>query len=473
MRRTVYIPIIFILLLGQGCVSVPSADLAAIRDSVGCEEILSEALGTGEWETGNWPDRDWWKRFEDPTLSGLIESALESSPTLMKAESNLKSAYQAALQVKSKLFPTVTFDAEDTWQHVSRYGILRGFIPQVYPPVLNETKLGLNFSYEFDFWGKNRALFKAALGRADAEFAERLQAELVLTTSIAYTYSEMQLLLKKRGLLQKMEDNLKEISAIRVKRKALDNALIQLQAVSNSLDTAASLVQIDQMIQTHIHKLKALSGQNQDAVLNVSFRPLNPLVLALPDNLSLDLIARRPDLIAQKARVEAASKQISAAKTDFYPNINLSAFFGLDSFFWDKLFFKKSYNGSIDPAIHLPIFTAGRLKAHLSEKVDQFNEAVYAYDELILKAAQEVADAITNIHRFHKEAEVRDLSLQAVQRQLDATEKRMRNALDSRIAYLNAYNALLEMELTFTEVEYGKQLAAIDLIRVLGGGFHE
>ncbi len=468
-----YILIFLALLLVHGCVSVPSADLANARESVGCDQIVADALDTGEWDRGGWPDRDWWKGFEDPTLSSLIESALEFSPTLLKAESNLKSAYQVALQVKSKLFPTVAFDADDNWQHVSRYGVLRGFIPQVYPPVLNETKLGLNFNYEFDFWGKNRALFKAALGQADAEFAERLQAELVLTTSIAYTYAETQLLLKKRALLQKMENNLNEISAIRIKRKAIDNALIQLQASSNSLDTAASLVQIDQVIAAHIHKLKALSGQNQDSEIEITSRALNPLVLALPENLSLDLIARRPDLIAQKARVESASKEISAAKTDFYPNINLSAFFGLDSFFWDKLFTKKSYNGFVAPALHLPIFTAGRLKAQLSEKVDRFNEAVYAYDELILKAAQEAADAVTNIHRFCKETEVREESQQVVRKQFELTERRMQNAIDDRISYLNAYNALIEMELTFTEVEYGKQLAAIDLIRVLGGGFHE
>jgi NodT family efflux transporter outer membrane factor (OMF) lipoprotein len=468
-----YIITLIILVLAHGCVSVPATDLAMARDSVCCDQVVSEVLDMGGWATGEWPKRNWWEGFEDPTLTSLIESALESSPTLLKAEMSLKAAYQEALQFKSKLFPTVNFDAADTWQHLSRYGLLRGFIPQVYPPVVNGTVLGLNFNYEFDFWGKNRALFKSALGKADAEIAERLQAELVLTTSIAYTYAETQLLLKKKGLLEKLESNQKEIEAIRIKRKALDNAIIQLQATANTLDTTAAIIEINQSIKVHIHKLKALSGQTQDAPLEVSYRPLNPLVLTLPDNLSLDLVARRPDLMAQKGRVESASKKISAAKADFYPNINLTAFFGLDSFFWDKLFLKKSYNGSLSPALHLPIFTAGRLKAQLMEEVDKFNEAVYAYDELVLKAAQEVADAISNIYRFHKEGQVRDQSLQVVKKQFELTERRMQNALDDRIDYLNASNALIEMELTFTEVEYGKQLAAIELIRVLGGGFHE
>lgn len=468
MRRS-----LVLLILLHGCLSVPSLDLAKTKDSVGCDQIAESAIQSGEWAAGDWPDRNWWKEFDDPILSFLIDEALKSSPTLLTVEAQLKAAYQTAIQVSSRLFPEISFDAEDEWQHVSRYGILRGFIPQVYPAVLNETKFGLNFRYEFDFWGKNRALLQAAMGRAGAQFAESLQAELILTTSIATTYIETQLLLKKRGLLQQLEANLKEIEAIRIERKAIDNALIQLQASSNSLNTKASLVQIDQEISTHIHKLKALSGQTQDAELSIPYRPFNPIVLTLPENLSLDLISRRPDLIGQKARVEASGLEIKAAVTDFYPNINLTAFFGLDSFFWDKLFNRKSYNGFIDPAIHLPIFTAGRLKAQLREKAELFNQAVHAYDELILAAAQEVADIITNIHRFYKEMEVREKSLQIVKKQSEITERRLKHALDDRISYLTAKNAVLEMELTFTEVEYGKLLSSIELIRALGGGFHE
>jgi len=470
MRRLILI--ISLLFFTHGCVTVPTTDMAIAIESLGCDQIAAEAVNSGEWTKGDWPDREWWKGFNDPTLSSLIDEALKSSPTLLKAESNMKAAYQKALEAKSILFPSVDFDAQDNWQHLSRYGILRGFIPQVYPAVINNTRFGLNFSYEFDFWGKNRAIFEHALGKADSKLADRLQAELILTTSIAYTYSETQLLLKKKWLLQQMAANLKEIETIRLKRNAIDNALVQLQATADSLDAAAKVIEIEQDIQTHIHKLKALSGETQDIVIDITYRPLNPLVLSLPENLSLDLIARRPDLIAQKALVEAAGKEVKAAKTDFYPNINFTAFFGLDSLFWDKLFLKKSYNGYINPALHLPIFTAGRLKAQLKEKVESFNEAVHAYDELILKAAEEVANSITTIHRFYKEMQVREKSLQIIQKQCDLTERRVQNALDSRISYLNAKNALIEMELILTEVEYGKQLSSIELIRALGGGFH-
>ena len=150
---------------------------------------------------------------------------------------------------------------------------------------------------------------------------------------------------------------------------------------------------------------------DQDAELQVEARPLNSVVFEVPENLPLNLIGRRPDLIAQKARLEAAAKEINAAKTHFYPSFNLRAFAGLESVFWSKLFSADSYFGALQPALNLPIFNAGMIKANLMGKVAEFNEAVASYDALILKAAQEIADILSTIDRFEKEAGIRELSL--------------------------------------------------------------
>ncbi len=189
--------------------------------------------------------------------------------------------------------------------------------------------------------------------------------------------------------------------------------------------------------------------------------------------LSLDLIARRPDLAAQKARVESAAKEIGAAKTDFYPNINLMGVVGLESLFWSTLFQQKNYSSSLEPALHLPIFTAGRLRAQLMEKVAVFNEAVYTYDELILQATQEIADNLTAMARIQKEIELRTRSLTVAQTKAKLNWRRFQNAIEDRIGFLNAKNQVLNEELILIQLEYGKQLASIQLIRSLGGGYLE
>lgn len=464
----------FILLISHGCAPIPKHDMASVENTCACSDAVSEALDTGVFILGDWPHDAWWEEFQDPILNKLIQDALALSPTLQRAEASLKAATQLALQRRAALFPEADLTANTNWQHLSKDGFFRAFAPQV-PAVVNDIFFGLSFSYEFDFWGKNRDLFHAALGRASALAAERWQAEVILSTSIAYTYAELQFLLLKQKILSESLSNYEAISLIRKKRKinALDNATQQLDSDANALDIQAFLVDIQEEIEERLHKLKALSGMGQDAPLEISYRPLNPLQFALPSNLSLDLIARRPDLAAQKARVEAAAKEIGAAKTNFYPNVDLTAFLGFEAIHWNKLFRKKDYSGSFFPAINLPIFTAGRLKAELLEKVEDFNAAVFAYNELILKAAQEVADKLSDIALIQREIAVREQSLKTALEQEKHTQRRVQNAIDNQISLLHAKNTVLNKEIVLADLEYGKQLSGIQLIRALGGGYHE
>lgn len=468
------IPILWIFSL-TSCVSIPDHELAKETSAVACETIAQKALQTGELATGDWPSDTWWENFQDPVLTHLVERALAASPTLQKAEALLKAAEQIANQKKARLFPEIDFDTNTNWQHFSKYGFFRSVAPGM-PAVINDINFDLNYKYEFDFWGKNRDIFQAALGQAAAFAAEVKQAQLIITTSIAYAYTELQFFLRKQAILQRQLENRDSIAAIRSKREinAIDTALLRLSADANALDAEASLVETEQLIKLKVHQLKALAGMGQDENFEVRLTPTSSISVALPENISLDLVARRPDLIAQKARVEAAAKLIGAAKTDFYPDVNLMGFIGLESIQWSNLFKVLSYSSSGQPAIHLPIFTAGRIKAQLKEKVAEFNQAVYAYNELILQAAREVADAITSIVLLQKEISARVGSLEAAAEQERLTIRRLMHAIDNRIQFFQAQNNALTAELNLAWVETSKQLANVLLIRSLGGGtIHE
>lgn len=465
----------FVFVLGS-CVRIPDHDLAKEICSCECESVVKEALILKEFEEGDWPSREWWKRFQDPVLDELIASALKLNPTLKVAEDRLKLAHEIAMQQRAKLYPEVYLEGDDNWQHYSKTGFFRTYAPNI-PPVVNDVNLGLSFSYEFDFWGKNRALFHSALQRAHAAELEKMQSELILTTSIAYSYAELQLLLYKKEILEQRNANREAVSEIRAKRikYALDNKIDWLDASSQTLVVTARLTEIDQELYRKVHQLKALSGIGQDASLKLVYRPIPVLKATLPKNLSLNLIARRPDLLAQKMLLEGAAFEIDAAKTDFYPNINLAALAGFETvstvFPFSKIFQAGSFSGNLNPAIYLPIFTAGRLKAALYEKVAAFNEAVHAYNELILLSAQEVADSLTTLAYLHKEATVHKDLLEVAKEQLQYINRRFVHALNSRISLLDAQNAVLEEEIKLADIEYAKLLATVLLIRHLGGGY--
>ncbi|MBI5273522.1 MAG: TolC family protein, partial [Chlamydiales bacterium] len=129
--------------------------------------------------TGNWPSSNWWSVFEDKQLAQLIEIALHNNPSLKSAESKYRAAYQEALVVRSKLFPTLDAGFSDQAEKWSKNGNL--IIPGI--PLTNNliNNIGLNFNYEFDFWGKNRKTYEAMLGRANANLAEKKQADLMIS----------------------------------------------------------------------------------------------------------------------------------------------------------------------------------------------------------------------------------------------------------------------------------------------------
>ncbi|MBS3904627.1 MAG: efflux transporter outer membrane subunit [Simkania sp.] len=461
------------LLIAHGCATIPQQDLAERMTSSGCDKVSSLAIESGFFEVGEWPQDTWWESFDDSALNQLIAKGLENSPTLQRAEARLKLAAQVALQRKARLYPEIDLDADTNWQHLSRHGLYREF-GGPYPPVINQVDLGFSFSYEFDFWGKNRDLFQAALGKAAATLAEKKQAELILTTSIAYTYFQVQFLLRKLDILEQLEDNQQKILDITSRREthALATAFDRLSASSMTCNVKEEMLSTEQLLRIELHKLKALTALGQDAIIELSWKPLKDTLVALPTNLSLDLLSRRPDLTAQTLRVDAAAKEIGAAKTDFYPNINLMGILGLESIPGSTLFRRDSFNANIEPALHLPIFTAGRLKAQLFEKVEAFDEAVYAYNELLLQAAQEVTDSLTSIALLKKQITTHQSILDDASQKVQLTAERVQYALDNQLSLLKAQNVSLEEELALTQLNYSRQLVVIQLIRALGGGYH-
>lgn len=146
---------------------------------------------------------------------------------------------------------------------------------------------------------------------------------------------------------------------------------------------------------------------------------------------------------------------------------------GTESITFTKLFRLENWNLGAAPALHLPIFTAGRIRAQLYEKLAKFNQAVYSYNELILKAAQEIADSLSKLQALFQEMAIREESVGVATEQKSLIHQRFRGALATRSDSLSAEDTVLQRELQLATVQFAAQLAEIDLIRELGGGFHE
>jgi NodT family efflux transporter outer membrane factor (OMF) lipoprotein len=470
--------ILFLLILGS-CARVPDSDLAQLSEPIALDDSKNFALDREFFAEGGWPTERWWEMFEDPQLNQLVELALQESPTLQKALSRRAEAEQAAKKERAALFPEVDFDYEEQWEYFSKNGFIRSFYPVMsgvqIPMTADQIDLGLNFNYEIDFFGRNRNLYKAALDRARAERAETQQATLILTTLIVQTYIELQTKLAQREVLQdrlEQRNMLFELANSRGEH-GLDPAIPVLEREQNVYTVEQSITLLDKGISLDQHMLNVLIGVGPDEDMHL--RPMMALFekpFEIPPDLSSDLLARRPDLTAQIWRVEAAARDIGAAKADFYPRVNLMAFAELESLVFNKLLKISSRQGGLVPAVHLPIFTGGRLTANLKEKVAAFNEETYRYNEMILNAAREVADQIVTLTATFDALSQQINSLETADDQFAVQFQRYHHGVDNFLKVLDKEENLLNQRYLLFGFERDYLLAALTLIKALGGGYH-
>ena len=370
-------------------------------------------------------------------------------------------------------FPLLFFDADETWQYLSKHGLYRILNPKV-PLNANLVDLTLSFSYEFDFWGQNRNLFRAALGTYKAQEAEAAEVKLITTTAVAQAYFALKTNLVRKRLFEALYAVRYEVFNLQslLRDEALLSKLQPLLSEEVLLEAEKLLYGIEQEIETDKHLLNILIGLGPDNPLHIAAE-LPPRLenITIPDTLSLDLLSRRPDLMAQIWRVESLANEVGAAKADFYPNINLTAFGGLESVLYRFLFNSESKTGGLKPAIHLPIFTAGEIRANVRAKKASFDEAVFAYNQLLLKSASEVADLLVLARATFQQKTDQELIVDAAQTRYDITTLRQLSGLDNQISQYFIEEELILKELDNISLLYTQYLATIKLIKALGGGY--
>jgi NodT family efflux transporter outer membrane factor (OMF) lipoprotein len=417
--------------------------------------------------------------FQDPQLNAVIELALVESPTLNRALAKVAQAEAEAKKEKAAFYPKLNFDYEEQWEYFSKNGFVRSFYPTMpgapaIPPTTNQLDLSLYFDYEIDFFGRNRNLFKAALGKARAERAEASFATLMLTTLITQTYIELQTKLAQLDVLREHLEQRNSLFELTTAREihGLDPQIPLLEKEQSIYEMEQSILLLSKEIALDRHMLSLLSGAGPGTVIapqamTVFFEQ----PVTIPSDLSSDLLARRPDLAAQIWRVEAAAKEIGAAKADFYPRVNLVAFAQLESLSFNKFLNFGSKQGGLAPAVHLPIFTGGKLTAQLKGKVAAFNEATYHYNELLLSAAKEVADQVVTLTATFETLNYQVRSLETVEEQLALQHSRYAQGTHNFLSVLEKEDTLLVQRYQLLGYERDYLLCVLKMIKALGGGY--
>lgn len=430
------------------------------------------AAGLAEDAATPFPDAAWWRAFGDPALDALVERALAQQPGLQVAAARLARAAAVLAQTEAVQGPQVGGAFDATRQRYTAHGL----VPR---PIAGATwtsaSLQANASLELDFFGRHEAALTAALGQQRAAAAELQAARVLLAANVARGYAALARLFQLRAVAQRTLDqraSLRELTRQRVDA-GLDS-LVELRLTEAAVpDARAQLQALDGQIALARHQLAVLSGQPPQAL--DGFTPgsgtLQPV--ALPARLGADLLGRRADVVAARWRVEAALQDVALARTQFYPDVNLVAFAGLSSLGLDRLLELGSRNLGAGPALRLPLFDGGRLRANLRGRSADADAAVAAYDGAVLDAVREVADAGATLQALaRQQAEVAQ-ALAAAEAAHALARQRHAAGLANLLTVLSAETAVLAQRWNSVDLAARSLDAQVQLMRALGGGWRD
>ena len=232
------------------------------------------------------------------------------------------------------------------------------------------------------------------------------------------------------------------------------------------------LLAIDERIGLQKNAIAALLGAGPDRGLQIT-RPNVAWVgsQGLPSNLSLELLGRRPDIVAARLRTEAAAHRIDQRKAGFYPSVNLLAFAGFQSVGIDNLFKSASQSGAAGPAISLPIFNTERLQGEFKGARAEYDAAVATYNGTLSMALREVADAATSRKSLDEELAAVRAAVAAAAEAHQMVNSRYEGALATYLDVLSAEDLLISARRSEAELETRALILDVSLVRALGGGF--
>jgi NodT family efflux transporter outer membrane factor (OMF) lipoprotein len=215
-----------------------------------------------------------------------------------------------------------------------------------------------------------------------------------------------------------------------------------------------------------------LLGKGPDRGLTIG-RPqlLPPGVLAVPSDLPVELLGHRADLVAARWRVEAADKSIDAAKTQFLPNVNITAIAGLVAAGGGNLFQAKSRFYAVSPAISLPIFDGGRRRADLNGKDAQYDLAVAQYNDTLVRAVNEVCDDNDALSSLQVQIDAQQRAFDAANDAWKLAEQRYKAGIGSYLEALSVRQELLIAQDRMATLHAEQADYYVQIIQALGGGY--
>lgn len=451
-----------------------SATLADARTTAGgAQNTAAGGQNTVSVSPDAWPDSQWWAQFGDPQLNLLIAEGLDGSPTLREAEARTRAALAQAKVAQAARLPQLDAKGDVTRERFPEHSL----IPPPYGGSWDTlSELQATLTWELDFWGKNRAAYYQALGEARASALDARAARLALSANIAHSYVQLERAYLQLDVAQATLKQREQIFKLTQDRNeaGVDSRLELRQAESALPAAREQITQLQESVDLTRNQLAALLGKGPDRGLTIERPAATALpAVSIPSRVPSELLGRRPDILAQRWRVEAAQHGIDNAKAQFYPDVNLSAFVGLQALGAGSLLTAGNREIGVGPAITLPLFDAGKRRGNLAARTSEYDIAVERYNQAVADGLREVVDQLASFRSVDRQRAQQREGLATAQDAYDLATLRYREGVGNYLQVLTTETQLLSQRSLDADLRARSLDLSINLARALGGGFDD
>ncbi len=414
----------------------------------------------------------WWETYDDPRLKAYIAEALTNSWDVKIAAARVLQAEASLRITRSQFFPTVNAGGDLVTSRASERG------PSPVPSGVNpQSEFGDAFvsmpSYEVDLWGRIRRANEAARARLLATEDAQRTVRQTLVADVATTYLKLLELDLEVEIGQRSYASRTNSLALTTARE--DGGVASLQDVYQAkvlVSTAeAAIVGALRQREQAENALNILLGRNPGKVERGVPLVDQPLRSQVPPGLPSSLLARRPDIRGAEQQLIAANADIGQAKAAFFPQLTLTGFFGYQTVALSDLFNSPARTWQFGPAVTMPLFTGGRLRAELKLTQARFEEILAFYRQTVQNAFREVSDGLIAYQRNQEFfAKQRDLT-EADRGAAELAAVRYEGGVTSYLEVLYNEQQLFDAEIGLARARLDELLSVVQLYRALGGGW--
>jgi NodT family efflux transporter outer membrane factor (OMF) lipoprotein len=421
-------------------------------------------------------DARWWRSFDDPALDRLVDLACQQNLPLQIAGLRIVEARAQLAFAVGKQFPQVQEVAGTlTVARPSQNTPLAELLPKQY----FDYQAGFDATWELDFWGKYRRGVESEAAALGASVADYYAALVSLTAEVARTYVAVRtfdvLVALGRANAALQEKGL-EIAQSRFKN-GVTTELDPTQATVLLESTRSSIPKLQASAQQARNALATLLGQPTGAVDELVAGPTQipkaPATVAV--GVPAEMLRRRPDVHSAELGAAAQCARVGVAKADLYPSFSLFGSVGLETIGNGprphNFFSQSSIFYSVGPRINWPFFNYGRLENKARVEDARFQELLVGYRDVVLRAAQEVEDAMSGLVNAEDAVVFEERAVKAAERAVKlATIQYGEGATDYQ-RVIDAERSLLQQQNSLAETTSDVATNLIALYKALGGGW--